>query len=229
MLIFGHGTLDAGNLINSRESFAIVHASGADGVELDVRRCADDSLVVIHDPDFDDGRPVVEAPGMERPDDVLLLDEALELCAGLIVNIEIKNYPADVAFDPSERVVDLVAQLLDDRERKDRVLVSCFGIASLDRTRVLRPDLDTAHLVFSRKPAVEVVATCVAHGHNIINPYAGMVDQAFMDEARSHGLRVNVWSGWDETAEQVTALAELGVDGIITGHPARAIGVLGPR
>ncbi|RLE25595.1 MAG: hypothetical protein DRJ50_02615 [Actinobacteria bacterium] len=191
MLIYGHGTDDPNNLINSRDSFGRVRESGADGVELDVRMMADRSLVVIHDHLFPDGRPVATANGSDRPDHVLLLDDALDLCVGRIVNIEIKNFPQDPAFDPTEAIADETVQLLRARiesGKADQVLISCFGIACLDRIRELQPGLPTAHLVLSRRPAKHVVAACVEHGHGSVNPYVSMVDEVFMAVASLQNL-----------------------------------------
>jgi len=211
------------NRINSRESFIIVRELGVDGVELDVRLSPDGELLVIHDPAYEDGRAVSETPSKDRPANVIKLAQALDLCAGLIVNIEIKNYPSDPAFDASERIADRVAELLDFREGRDRVLISCFGVDSLDRLRALQPTLETAHLVLSRRPAKEVVKTCVDHGHGVIHPYASMIDDEFMQIARAHDLKVNVWTGFDETDESLTKLMAHEIDGVITGYPTRAL------
>lgn len=223
MLIYGHGTSEPGNRINSRESFVAVREVGVDGVELDVRLSRDGALLVIHDHCFEDGRAVSETMNLDRPEDIIDLAEALDLCTGLIVNIEIKNYPSDPSYDPSEQISDQVLQLLDSRGNSDRVLISCFGIDSLDRIKTRRPDLETAHLVLSRRPAKEVMKTCVDHGHRVIHPYVSMVDEAFMMLARDHGLAVNVWTGVDEPDECLDNLIALEVDGVITGYPERAL------
>jgi len=229
VLIYGHGTDDPNNLINSRDSFGRVRESGADGVELDVRMMADRSLVVIHDHVFPDGRPVATTNASDRPGRVLLLDEALDLCFGLIVNIEIKNFPQDPAFDPTEAIADETVQVLRERiesDKLDQVLISCFGIACLDRIRELQPDLPTAHLVLSRRPAEQVVAPCVEHGHGSINPYVSMVDEEFMAVAAANDLTVNAWTGFDEDSAVVGNLVALGAHGMITGFPGRAVRAL---
>ena len=171
MKIFGHGTLEPGNLINSRASFRALAAAGFDGIELDVRRTADDGLVVIHDAAYGDGRPVDETMFDERPEAVATLAEALDLCAGMVVNIELKNYPGDPAFDPHEEIAALTVELLHHRRRRrDNVIVSSFGLACIDRIRAHDPSIDTAHLVLSRRPAVDVVRPAVDHGHRIVHP-----------------------------------------------------------
>jgi len=223
MLVYGHGTTELGNRINSRESFVRVQELGVDGVELDVRLSQDFRLMVIHDHCYEDGRAVAETSSLDRPEDIIDLAMALELCHGLVVNIEIKNYPSDPAFDPSERISSSVLDLLERRMNADRVLISCFGVGSLDHIRNRRPDLETAHLVLSRRPAKEVVQTCVEHGHRVIHPYISMVDEGVMKIARDHDLMVNVWTGFDETDENLEALIALEVDGVITGYPERAL------
>lgn len=221
MKIFGHGTQQPDNLINSWASFRALAAAGFHGVELDVRRTADDGLVVIHDAAYDDGRPVDETLFDDRPQTVAALAEALDLCAGMVVNIELKNYPGDPAFDPRETIADRTLELLHHR-RDDTVIVSSFGLACIDRIRALDPSIDTAHLVLSRRPAVDVVQPAVDHGHRIVHPYISMVDEAFMRAVRSAGLAVNVWTGFDETDEDVERMVGLGVDGLITARPERA-------
>ncbi len=226
MLIYGHGTDDPNNLINSRDSFGLVRDAGADGVELDVRLGSDGSLFVIHDHEFPDGRPVNTVNGADRPGQVLLLDQALDLCDGLVVNIEIKNFPQDPAFDPTEAMADKVVQLPESRSesgKDDRVLVSCFGIACLDRVRDLFPEVPTAHLVLSRRTAEDVIGPCLDRGHKIIHPYVSMVDETFMALADANGLTVNVWTGFDEPPQVAGELMALGVHGMITGYPERAV------
>ena len=223
MLIFGHGTEEPGNRINSRKSFVALAKLGIDGVELDVRSSRDGELLVIHDHVFEDGRPVAETLGKPRPQDVSFLEEALDLCRGMIVNVEIKNYLSDPAFDVREGISERVMALLDARRNVDRVLISCFGIASLDRFQSERPDLETAHLVLSRRPAEEVVKTCIEHGHLVIHPYVSMIDERFMEVARSHDLRVNAWTNFDETDEMIRELIACKVDGVITPFPERAL------
>ena len=223
MLVYGHGTNEAGNQINSRESFLRVRELAVDGVELDVRLSKDDALLVLHDHAFEDGRLVAETESRERPADIIDLACALDLCAGLIVNIEIKNYPSDPAYDKSERITKRVVELLESRQNIDQVLISCFGIGSLDDVKRARSDIPTAHLVLSRRPPEEVVRVCVDHGHRVVHPYVSMVDDRFMEVARHHRLGVNVWTGFDETDETIEGLAALGVDGVITGFPERAL------
>jgi glycerophosphoryl diester phosphodiesterase len=202
--IFGHGTEED---INTLPSFDRVRASGADGVELDVRRTVDDQLAVMHDP-ID-----LLMPG------VPILAEALDACRGLTVNIEIKNFPRDPQFDPSQRVTDLVLDLLEERSWSDDVLISCFDGACLHHVSARRPDVRVGLLMLSRRPGAELLERAAGEGFRIVHPYDTMVDASFMDQARSRGIAVNVWMGEDESAERFRALARVGADGVITSVP----------
>lgn len=224
MKVYGHGTTTGvGNAINSRASFVELAALGVDGVELDVRRTADDQLVVIHDDSYAGGALVVETMADDRPADVILLDEALDICRGLEVNIELKNLPSEPTYDPDQRIADLCAALLDERGGADQVIVSCFGLGCIDRIQEIRPETPTALLLFSRRPANETLDAEVAARHRVVHPYISMVDEAFVQRCAELDLAVNVWGNGKEDDAAMSALLDFGVDGLITELPAQAM------
>ncbi len=228
MKVFGHGTTSGlGNAINTRASFVELSSLGVDGVELDVRRTSDDQLVLIHDDRYPDGRLVVETPAIDRPAGVSLLAEALDLCVGLEVNIELKNLPSEETYDPQQRIAELCVSLLEQREATDQVIISCFGLDCIDRVVELSPATPTALLLLSRRPPDVILLAEVHERHRAVHPYVSMVDEAFMRRARDLGLRVNAWSAQQESADDVRALIELGVDGLITESYQQAIQVCG--
>lgn len=218
VLVFGHGSDDPGDELNSRASFQRLANSPYDGLELDVRRTADDALVARHDPHLADGRAVRDILSVDLPDDVVMLDEVLDIMRGRIVNIEIKNYSIDPGFDADERVTDLVLDLLEARGGIDHVIISSFGMGCLDHVRAHRPDLTTAVLLFHPADPDGVLDPVVAGGHPLVHPYEPHVDAAFMQAARARSLVVNVWTGKDDD-ERLQRLIDLDVDGIITGRP----------
>ena len=107
--VIGHRGASRAERENTLAAFRAAVAQGADGVELDVRRTADGALAVHHDAHLPDGRAIVATTWADMPDHVPDLASALDACAGLrTVNVEIKNWPGDVDFDPSLAVVDRV-------------------------------------------------------------------------------------------------------------------------
>jgi glycerophosphoryl diester phosphodiesterase len=165
VIILGHGRAGGPWPLNSLGSFRAAREAGADGVELDVRRTADDALVAHHDAVLADGRALAETPLDELPADIATLEQVLDVCAGLIVNIEVKNYPEDSAYDPGQRLTDITLALLANRGGRDRVIVSSFGSDTLAHVRSRAASLDTAALLFHRAPPWDQLAAIAAAGH----------------------------------------------------------------
>ncbi len=217
IMVQGHGSDLPGDLLNSREAFARILRSNADGVEVDVRRTADDVLVAIHDSTFADGRMVNQTRSKDVPAKVPTLAEVLDLCLGVLVNIEIKNYRSDPGFDEDEHVTDLVADLLEDRGR-DRVMVSSFGMDCVNRIAERAPEVPTAFLLYYPADPGLVLDEVASHGHRLVHPYDPLVDSRFMQEALLRDLKVNVWMGKEDPG-RIAELVALGVHGLITSDP----------
>jgi glycerophosphoryl diester phosphodiesterase len=215
---------------NTVEAFRRAAELGADMVELDVRRSADGVLVVHHDAHLEDGRAVSSTAAAELPAWVPNLDAALDACAGMAVNIEIKNDPAEPGFEADRALADDVAALVAARGDTGRVLVSSFDRPSLDRLRARRsegadPPIATAWLVTA--PPADAVDTLVAGGHQALHPWWQAVDQSLVQRCHGAGLAVNVWTCDDPDA--MARLASWGVDGICTNVPDVAVAVLRNR
>ena len=97
---------------NTLAAFRRAGEMGADAVELDVRRTADGVLVVHHNPGLDDGRVIATMQHGELPAHVPTLTDALDACAGMWVNVEIKNDPTEPDFDPTDSIADETMALL---------------------------------------------------------------------------------------------------------------------
>ena len=211
-------------LENTLEAFVAASALGADGVELDVHRTSDGGLVVHHDAHARGLGVLAERREAEirtaRPE-IPTLEGALEACAGMLVNIEVKNLPGDADYDPADGVAAAVVTLLTRRDRRDDVLVSSFNLASADRVRDLDASIPTGFLTLVGMDPVDGVEVAHAHGHRAVHPdvRALVGEAAAATVARAHelGLAVNVWTVNAEAEMQ--RLAAAGVDAIITDFP----------
>lgn len=223
---------------NTVASFLTAVATGADGIELDVRRTADGTLAVHHDAHLADGRALVDMPAADLPPVIPDLAAVLDACRGVaVVNVEIKNWPDDVDFDSSLQVVEHVVELLGGRPaaERTRLLVSCFHLPSLDRVRELVPDLATAWLVIGPgadgrtptgvDPVRAMVAETVVHGHAALHPHHAFVTPELVAVAHEADVAVNTWTCDDP--DRIRWLAGLGVDGIVTNVPDAALAALG--
>lgn len=224
-LVFGHRGASADAPENTLEAFALARTQGAHGVELDVRRCRDGDMALHHDAELADGRRIVELTRADLPETSCTLADALDVCAGMVVNVEIKNVSVDPDHDPECRLADALVALLHERGGRDRVIVSSFGLPTIDRVRALDPLVPTGFLTFVDPIGPAAIELAARHGHGAVHPHVATVDPAYVELAHDHGLAVNVWTVDDP--DQIRQLAGWGVDGIVTNVPAVAVAALG--
>lgn len=218
-LVIAHRGASAAEPENTVAAFERAVEIGADAVELDVRRSADDRLVVHHDAVLADGRPICSVPAGELPDEVPTLDDALDACRGIVVNIEIKNSRDEPDYDRSDWLAWQVGALLARRGGGARWLVSSFRLRTVERCRKVAPGIRTAWL--TERLDAEVIRR--AAGHDAIHPRVDLVTRDRLRLAHAHGLAVNVWTCNDP--ERMRELIAWGVDGICTDLPDVALAV----
>ena len=136
---------------------------GADGVELDVHRTADDAIVVHHDAEAAAGRagrPDARGDPRRRPD-IPTLAEVLDVCAGSLVNIEIKNLPGDADYDRGDRrpARRRAARATRRRGRRDRLVVQPRHDRPGPRPGTRRPDWVPRHAGHRSGRALDLAAT----------------------------------------------------------------------
>jgi glycerophosphoryl diester phosphodiesterase len=230
-LVLGHRGASAARRENTLAAFAKAREVGADGVELDVRRTADAQLVVHHDPEAEGVGLLVRSPfdaiRASRPD-IPTLDEALDACAGMIVNVEVKCLPWEPDADTDRAVVHAVVELL----RRTRsvamadVILSSFDLGAVDAAHAAAPDIVTGWLTSGQDVAAAAL-TAREHGHAWLNPDRAVALRTAPEDiaaAQRNGVRVNVWTVDDP--QEVAALAAAGVDALITNTPEVALETL---
>ena len=219
MLVLAHR---GANRLESENTVAAMEramALGADGVELDVHRTADDELVVRHDARSPAGVlcDLTLAQIRAALPEVPTLTEVLDTCQGVLVNVEVKNLPVDPDWDPDDRAAELLVALLEDRAGTDDVLVSSRNLASIDRVRARLPGLPTALVTRDGDP-LDALLAVGAHGHVALHPAVWTLEGAMLgvltQRAREHGVQVNVWTVNER--RDAERLAAAGVDGIFT-------------
>ncbi len=224
-LICAHRGASADHPENTLEAFAGAREQLADWVELDVHLTADSQLAIVHDPRYSDGRLVSSVDAAQRPETVPLLEDALDACLGMGVNIEIKV--PEPGTDAAALVAELVvATVVGRRERGvgQPIAVSCFDEATIARVRTLDGSLETAQLVFDLSADPTMIERAADRGAAGINPWDPFVDAELVERCRSLGLAVTPWTV--DSRERIIELAALGVDGIITNTPALALSYL---
>lgn len=212
---------------NTVQAFARAAQMGSDAAELDVRRTRDGVLVVHHNPHLPDGRVIVLTDAADLPPSVPTLQAALDACAGMWVNVEIKNDADEADFDDTDSIADDTMAVLIDRAEHDRWVISSFRIETVDRCRTIADELllpiRTAWLT-SVVPD-EAAALMVQRGHSALHPWVRLLSKNVIDQCHAHGVKVNTWTCDDP--ERMGELIAWGIDGICTNVPDVALSVLG--
>ena len=204
---------------NTLPAFERAIELGADYVEFDVQASSDGGLVVFHDLRLD---RLTEATGplRARPLDALLelgiptLEDVLEVTAGRIgVMAELKSPWLYRRHDIVARTVELLPA--------DGVVVS-FSRRAILETRRVRPALRTVQHVGYGTSIRAAAGFAWAAGFD-----AARVTQRGLARAQSLGLETTVYTVNDEA--RMLELRELGVSGIFTDCPGRALSALRGR
>jgi len=237
-LIIGHRGASAQAPENSLEAFRRAAADGADGVELDVLRCATGEVVVFHDDDLarlGDRPERIDAMSLAAVREVRLrsgatiptLDEVLEACGPrLLVNVELKA-GRGVARAELRGLVDGVARIVEraGAATAERVLVSSFNPRALALWRRRAPHVRTG-LLFERDSPLPLRRAWALPWLRpfSVHPESVLCTPSAVRGWHRRGYRVNVWTVDDEAA--LTTFAALPVDALITNDPARALRTL---
>lgn len=220
MQVVAHRGASRAERENTVAAFRRAREMGADAVELDVRRSRDGVLVVHHDPFVGDAA-IHETDAAALPEHVPALGGALDACAGMWVNVEIKNDSREGGFDVHDMIADETIAHLLARHEDDRWLISCFRLETVDRCHRLAPQIRTAWLVDVVPPGA--AATCRTHGHAALHPWVAGLTRDTVDDCHRLGVDVNTWTCDDET--RMVELIGWGIDGICTNVPDVAVRV----
>jgi glycerophosphoryl diester phosphodiesterase len=237
---------------NTVPSFQAAIAEGAAGVELDIRQTADRALVCLHDAGLGrttNGRgPVREhtlaeirrldagawftrnggAPYRGRDVRVPTLTEALDaLPRGALVDVEVKF--RGVGEDGHMRVAQLLAEVLERRPDRDRIVVSSFSrrlvAAAVPLLSGVRVGLVTSALM----PLGRAVRAAEACGCAVLAAqaaaYFGPMARTASSRARGAGLLLAAWTV--DEPETARRLADLGVEVVVADRPGLLAAELG--
>jgi glycerophosphoryl diester phosphodiesterase len=206
--VLGHrGAPATGRPDNSVAAVTEALLQGADGVEIDVRLTADDTLVCSHDPLGDaDSSSIATLPELLA---------AVQHAGGAQVVVEAKPV-TDAAV--AARTAVALADVLRTFAGNAAVTVSSFDPALLAMIRATCADLPvrTALLGDRSAPAAVVVRRAHEDGYDEVHlPLAGVLrTPEVVEMARELGLPVTVWTV--NARPELQWVAELGVDAVIT-------------
>ena len=137
-------------------------------------------------------------------------------------NIEIKSTESgDSIFHPVPAVfAALVLAVIDEKEVADRVTIQSFDVRALQATHELRPNMRLALLVENTDSPQKNIAR-LGFTPQIYSPYFKLVNEELIDFAKTQRMQVIPWTV--NEPENIKAMLNLGVDGIISDYPDRAV------
>lgn len=216
---------------NTLAAFDLALEQGAELLELDVHRTHDGHLVVHHDfalnrtaghdgqigemslaelRTYDVGAWRGQAwAGLQVP----TLDEVLDRYAGRVLfNVEIK-----AARPPYPEIESAVARAIREHGLLDAVVVSSFNLPTMERLRMVAPDL-RAGLLAEEHPDAALERACEL-GAVGLHLDSSLITAARVHRAHTQGLGLLAWTV-DDPVEMVRVI-ELGADVVVSNYPAR--------
>lgn len=207
---------------NSLAAFNEAIALGCDGIEIDVRRSADDRLVIVHDARIG-GRSVARQDHGDlrarlRVGQAPLLEEVLELAAGrVMVDVELK----------AEGYTDAAMAAITSRLASDQYVVTSFRPRVLAAVRCAAPEAHTGLLIGRALPRGELERRVHAARVDFIAPHVALARRTLLDWAAAHGNPAWVWTV-NDTRNLRRLQADPRVAAVITDRPSRALNLSHP-
>lgn len=218
---------------NTLVAFQKAIESGAEYFELDIHRSKDNALMVIHDATVDRTSSnskkgtiaqmslaeieKVQVGYLEKfgntfvHEKIPTLREALELAKGKIkVCLEIK------ALGVEQQMLTLVEEL----DMLDEVIVFSFHYEAIAKVRQLNREIPTLYLIgnpdhLTADYAKVIQANAIGVGKDL------NISKAFIETVHKQGIEV--WMYTINEPEEIKALLNVGLDGLITNFPKRAL------
>lgn len=221
---------------NTLSAFRLSALLGADGIELDVHLTKDGEVVVCHDAAINrtsDGEGVIEEMTLEElrqysfgypaafrkrfeDEKIATLGEVYKamLPTGLVINVELKR--------SLDGIVDKVLELEKQYGATGQVIYSSFVPEYLLELKDKDPDCVIAPLYGDDPEYLRLGEQFKALAlHPSFAPVLANPD--YVKNAHDAGLRVHPYT--PNSAEDIKALMDAGVDAVITNYPDRAVDI----
>jgi glycerophosphoryl diester phosphodiesterase len=250
--VFGHRGSAGTHPENTLESFRAAVASGVQYLEFDIHMTRDGEIVVAHD------EHLKRTCELDRVIPEMTYAELAAADAGRMFTLDGATFPFRekgiklprlskvLAEFPKLRMIvevkqiapSVVAPMLDVLDRagmRRNVLVASEHQAPLDEVRKLAPDIPTNFSYLESGMFIQAMGTRDAGyrppGDAVQIPHRHesweLVTRESVDFAHRVGVEVHVWTVNEEA--EMTELLEIGVDGLISDYPARALDVVRRR
>lgn len=235
--IFAHRGSKGTHPENTMAAFQKAAEIGAEGIEFDVHLSADGELVIIHDETLDrttsltgyvkdhsaqqlkTGDAGVKFSREFLGERIPFLGEVFEWAKDnrLWMNVEIKT--DKLAYEGIEQKI---INAIRHHEMEHRVILSSFNHQSIEKVKLLAPDLERALLFEGLPENLEQILRDKQESG--FHPDKDSLNESVNELAKTLGYKIRPWVANDEA--DIIKLAEMGVDVIMTDFPEKALKAL---
>ncbi len=140
-------------------------------------------------------------------------------------NIETKSLPeGDNVFHPEPRAfVDLLMGVLEEKSIEERAIIQSFDMRTLQYAKEAYPDIKLALLIANKDQPRKNIEK-LGFTPDIYSPYYLLVNEKLLTYADGQNMRVIPWTV--NEPEEIKRILSMGVDGIITDYPDRALSII---
>ena len=137
----------------------------------------------------------------------------------IIYNIEIKANPnEDGNYQPAPpELIRLVMDVVKSKNIDNRFYIQSFDIRQIQEVHKSYPDVVTGFLTSNKDLSLEDNVKNIGFVPDIYSPNYKLATKELVEEAHKKGMKFVPWTV--NTLEEMKALKEMGVDGIITDYP----------
>jgi glycerophosphoryl diester phosphodiesterase len=234
----GSGVVD-GHRQNTLGSFTAAVRAGLQWVEVDVRRTADDVLVVAHDSAYPDGTPVADVSAREADRRGTLRLETLlhGLPPDVGIDFDVKSAMGDCLRDPERTTAGLLVPVAVDEVGRRPLVVSSFDPAALQVLHTMAPHVPLGLLTWHGFPLEMAVAACAHLDVQVLALHVGslwpygarpVVDLVEVERVLKllHRCERQLLV-WCPDVELARSLLAVGIDAVVVDEVPRALDALG--
>lgn len=223
-LVIGHRGAMGHETENTLASVQKAMDLGVDMIEIDVFKVKSGEIVVFHDETVD---RLTNGPGkieeynyvdllqltLDGGHKIPMLQEVLKLIDNKVaLNIELKG------GGTADRVNHAMNYYIEKKGwSKDNFVISSFDWDELKEMRKINSDVKIA--VLTEDDPIDAIPIAKELNAVAINPYFKKLDLETADQIKKEELKIYVWTV--NEPEDIEAMKDIGVDGIITNYPER--------
>jgi len=203
---------------------------GSDAIEIDVQASADGVPVLMHDLTVDRTTNGTGAVAEMTFDQLRALDAGGEPPPALAEVLAITRGKVLLVMEIKQPGIEAqVARVVHETDSLDDVMAWSFFPQALDGMRAAEPRIPCGLLIspqsLSEWPEMRRLAMKI--GAQAVSIFFSGVNDRVAADCRRSGLALYTWT--PDAEPEIARLIDLGVDGICTNYPDRAVRLLGPH